>query len=155
MRWNYRDPLLVWLFVAAYAAHLLEEWFGGFPEWLALITGAPLPRDAFVVINAVALVAIVGATRLALRREALGWLAIAIAALLFLNGLLHLLGSIATGTYSPGLVTGVVLYLPLGQLALMRAWTQAPTGFFRRGVLIAIGVHALVSLLAFTLSRGL
>jgi uncharacterized protein with HXXEE motif len=153
MRWHYRDPLLVWLFVPAYAAHLIEEWFGGFPEWLALITGAPLPRDAFVAINAVAMVMIILATRAALRRDSLGWLAIAIAALLFANGLLHLLGSIMTGAYSPGVVTGVVLYVPLGLLALMRAWTQAPPGFLARGVLFGIGAHALVSLLVFAITR--
>jgi hypothetical protein len=154
MRWHYRDPLLVWLFVPAYAAHLLEEWFGGFPEWLSLVTGAPLPRDVFLIINAVAMIAIVWAIHAALRRESLGWLAIAIAAVLFVNGLVHLLGSILTGTYSPGLFTGVLLYVPLGQLALMRAWTQAPKGFFQRGVLTAIGAHASVSSLVFAISRA-
>jgi Protein of unknown function with HXXEE motif len=99
------------------------------------------------------MVTIILATRAALRRDSLGWLAIAIAALLFANGLLHLLGSIMTGTYSPGVVTGVVLYVPLGLLALMRAWTQAPPGFVARGVLSGIGAHVLVSLLAFVLSQ--
>jgi hypothetical protein len=152
MPWHYRDPALVWLLVAAYAAHIVEEWLGGFPEWLRLVGGAPLPRNAFIVINAIAMAAIIAATRAATRRDSLGWLAIAVAALLFVNGVLHILGSVATGAYSPGLVTGVIFYLPLGQLSLMRAWQQAPDGFFARGVLTGLGVHALVSLLAFTLS---
>jgi hypothetical protein len=153
MRWHYRDPPLAWLLVAAYAAHVVEEWVGGFPEWLALVAGAPLPRVAFVAINAAAMGAIISATRAAIRHDSLGWMAIAIAALLFANGVLHILGSIATGAYSPGLFTGVVLYLPLGQLTLMRAWQQAPPGVFARGVLSGLGVHAAVSLLAFTLAR--
>jgi hypothetical protein len=152
VRWSYRDPLLVWLFVPAYAAHVVEEWFGGFPQWLALITGAPLPGDAFIMINGIAMLAMLAAIRAALRRESLGWLAIAIAALLFTNALLHALGSIVTGTYSPGLVTGAILYIPLGQLALMRAWSQAPPGFFARGVCAGLGAHALVSVTAFALS---
>ncbi len=153
MRLDYPDPPLAWLLVAAYVAHVVEEWFGGFPEWLALLAGGPLPRGAFVVINAVVMAAMIAVTRAATRCESLGWMAIAIAALLFVNGLLHILGSIATGTYSPGLFTGVILYLPLGQLALMRAWRQAPDGFFGRGVLTGLALHALVSVLAFTLAR--
>lgn len=153
MRWHYRDPLLVWLLVAAYAAHVLEEWFGGFPEWLALVAGGPLPRDAFLAINGVALVAMIVVARAATRSDSRGWLAIAVAALLFVNGLLHILGSIATGVYSPGLITGAVLYLPLGQLALLRAWQQAPDGFFARGVLAGLAVHAFVAVLAFALTR--
>lgn len=153
MRWDYRDPSLAWLFVAAFAAHVLEEWVGGFPEWLAFVAGAPLPRGAFVVINGVALVAMAGGTLAATRRESLGWIAIAIATLLFANGVLHILGSIATGRYSPGLITGVILYVPLGQLALMRAWQQAPDAFFVRGVLAGLAVHALVSFVAFALAR--
>ena len=144
MRWQYRDPALVWLFLPAYVAHLAEEYFGGFPEWLALTIGRPVPRADFLAINAVALVVFIIAIRAATRRESLGWLAIAIATILLVNGIAHMLGSIVTGTYSPGLITGVVLYLPLSQLALIRAWDQAPPTFFRRGVLAGLAAHAVV-----------
>ena len=153
MRWQYNDPLLAWLLVAAYAAHIVEEWVGGFPEWLALVAGAPLPRGAFVVINAVALLLVIAGTRVATRDGSRGWIAIAIAAVLFGNGLLHMLGSIVTGVYSPGLFTSVVLYFPLGGLALLRAWDQAPDGWFGRGVVMAVAAHSLVSLLALLLAR--
>ena len=153
VRWHYRDPLLAWLFVPAYAAHILEEWFGGFPEWLALVAGQPLPRDAFVVINTAGLISVIALTRAATRRESRGWMAIGIASLLFANGLLHILGSMVTGTYSPGLFTSVIFYLPLGQLALLRAWYQTPHRLFARGVLAGLGAHALVSLLALALAR--
>lgn len=154
MRWQYRDPLLVWLFPAAYALHILEEWFGGFPEWLAVFGGAPMPRGVFVVINATAFSAMLLAARAAVRREAHGWMAVGIATIVLTNGLAHILSSLATGTYSPGLFTGVVLYLPLGQLALLRAWQQAGASF-SRGVAAGLAVHALVSAiaLAVTLAR--
>lgn len=153
-RWQYNDPLLAWLLVVAYAAHIVEEWVGGFPEWLAVVAGAPLPGDAFLVMNAVALLVVIAATRAATRNEARGWLAIAVAAVLFVNALLHVLGSAVTGTYSPGLVTGMILYVPLGGLSLLRAWGQAPHGWFWRGVLVGLAAHAAVSLLAFALVAG-
>jgi hypothetical protein len=148
MRWEYRDPALLWLFVPAYLAHLTEEYFGGFPEWFARIAGNPLPRADFLLINAVALAVITASVYVAARRESMGWLAIAIATVLLVNGIGHALGSIVTGTYSPGLITGVVLYLPLGQLALLRAWDQAPRGFVARGIAVGLVGHAVVTLIA-------
>ena len=154
MRWQYNDPLLCWLLVAAYAAHIVEEWVGGFPEWLAFVAGAPLPRGDFVAINAVALLVVIVGTHLGSRDGSRGWIAIAVAAVLFVNGLLHVLGTVVTGTYSPGLFTGVVLYFPLAGLALLRSWGQAPAGWFGRGVLIGLAAHALVSALALVVARG-
>ena len=148
MRWQYRDPMLAWLFPVAYLCHLLEEWFGGFPEWIAAIAGRPVPRPAFLVINAVALVIMLLATRAAIRKEQHGWMGIAIATVVLLNAVLHLLGSIVTGTYSPGLITGVILYMPLGQLTLLRAWHQAEGSAMSRGVSAALAIHGLVIAIA-------
>jgi hypothetical protein len=148
VRWHYRDPALVWLFVAAYVAHLLEEFFGGFPEWFGVVLGRPLPIPAFLLINGVALVAMILAVRAATRRESLGWLAIAVATVLLVNGVLHLLASLAWGQYSPGLITGVVVYVPLGLLALLRAWHQVPEPFFWRGVAAGLAAHAIVIVVA-------
>jgi hypothetical protein len=148
MRWQYRDPALAWLFVPAYLAHLAEEYFGGFPEWFGLIAGSPLPRATFLLINAVALMVLIAATRAATRIASRGWLIIAVAALALVNAGGHGLGSIATGAYSPGLITGVVLYLPLGQLTLIRAWHQAEPPFFWRGVIVGIAAQAMVALIA-------
>jgi hypothetical protein len=153
MRWHYRDPLLVWLLPLSYAFHILEEWFGGFPEWLAVVTGSALPRGAFIVINAVAFAAMLLATRAATRRESNGWMGIAIATILLVNGIAHILGSLVTGTYAPGLFTGVVLYLPLAQLVLLRAWSQADSAMFSRGVASGMILHALVFVTAYAASR--
>jgi hypothetical protein len=145
VRWHYRDPPLVWLFLATYAAHVVEEWFGGFPEWFAVVAGRPLSREAFLVINALAFAAMAAAIRAAIRREALGWLAIAIATVVLINGAAHLLASLVTRTYSPGLLTGVILYLPLAQLALLRAWHQVSPSLFWRGIAAGVAAHAVVT----------
>ena len=152
MRWHYRDPLLIWLLPAAYACHLLEEWIGGFPEWMARIIGSPLPRGSFLLINAVAFVLMVVAARAATRREANGWMGIAIATILLINGIAHLLGSVVTGVYSPGLLTGVILYLPLASLVLLRAWSQAERDIRIRGVVAGIALHVLVVVIAYALA---
>ena len=154
MRWQYRDPLLVWLLPLAYALHILEEWFGGFPEWMALVIGSPLPRGTFVVINSVALLLMILATCAATRRESNGWMVIAIATILLVNGVAHLFGSLATGSYSPGLFSGVILYLPLASLVLLRASGQAGRDLVATGVVVGIALHALVVMIAYAAARA-
>jgi Protein of unknown function with HXXEE motif len=92
------------------------------------------------------------AARAAIRREQLGWLAIGVAAILLVNGTAHLLASLVTGTYSPGLITGVVLYLPLAQLVLLRAWHQVPASLFWQGVGTGLIAHVVVTLTALVLT---
>ena len=155
MRWHYRDAALLWLIPPAYMAHLAEEWWGGpgFPAWVALVAGRPLPPGAFLGINAVALVFLLVGLRAASRRESAGWIAIAVATVLSLNAVLHLAGSVLTRTYSPGLITGIVLYLPLGQLLLIRALHQVEPARFIRGVAAGLAIHGVVIVSAATLTR--
>jgi hypothetical protein len=150
MRWHYRDPLLVWLLTLSYVLHILEEWYGGFPEWMAFVIGSPLPRTAFIVINAVALALMLAATHATTKREAHGWMGIAIATVLLVNGLAHLGGTLVTRAYSPGLITSVVLYLPIAQLVLFRAWSQAEGSAFGRGVAAGLAFHAVVVIVAYS-----
>jgi hypothetical protein len=153
VRWHYRDPALLWLLPAAFVLHILEEWFGGFPEWIGRIAGAPLPRAMFVVVNAIAMLAAVLAVRAAARREADGWVGIAVAAVFFVNAFAHVFGTVITRAYSPGLVTGLVLYLPIGGLVLLRAATQPPRGAIARGVATGVALNAAVFALAYALTR--
>src|SRR5262245_51705693 len=113
MRWHYRDPALLRLLPAGYAVHVLEEWIGGFAEWVARAAGAPMPRPTFIVINAIAMAIMIVALRAAAARESNGWLAIAVAALLFINALAHTTGTLVWRSYSPGLISGIVFYVPI------------------------------------------
>jgi hypothetical protein len=146
----------LWLFVPAYLAHVTEELLAGpgFPAWLARIVGQPLPVGAFVAINAVALTALLAAVYAAVRSERQGWAAVAIGTIALTNAVAHLSGSIVTRTYSPGLVTGFVLYVPLGSLVLFRAGYQAPGGTMPIGVVAGFVIHALVFAAAFVSARG-
>ncbi len=102
-------------FVGAAVIHVLEEYGypGGFTDWMKRFNPsfAPwiTPRFA-VVINGLFLVLCV-AGAIAGRQSLL--VGLSVASLLFFNGLIHLAGTIRGRHYAPGLVTGVLLYLPL------------------------------------------
>jgi hypothetical protein len=108
-----------WIFqacVVAAALHVFEEYFypGGFPDFMksSVAAFAPFITTNFaLLINGLFLVlcllgAIVGTDALVF--------SLSIAGLLIFNGLTHLLGSLRARRYAPGLVSGLLLYLPLG-----------------------------------------
>ena len=90
VRWHYRDGGLLWLFVPAYLIHLAEEWFAGFPAWVALVVERPVPETAFVAINGVALMLLIIGLRAATHAEAHGWIAVAVATIMLVNTFFHL-----------------------------------------------------------------
>jgi hypothetical protein len=109
--------LFLWFPTLAIAAHLFEEfvWPGGFARWYREYppgyTAIVSPRF-LVLINA----AFVG---LALLPPLLGATArglaywVVVAAIAGANALFHLMATVRTRRYSPGVVTGVALYVPL------------------------------------------
>lgn len=151
-RWSYRDAALLWLFVAAYAIHIAEEWFAGFPAWVARVVSQPMPPAAFLIINAVAMALLIAGVRAAVRSEASGWIAVTVATIALVNTLSHLGGAFLTRGYAPGVISAVVMYIPLGSLTMMRAMDQAPHHLVR-GVIAGLILHGAVFVLAFSATR--
>jgi hypothetical protein len=154
VRWHYRDGGLLWLFVPAFLIHVAEEWFADFPGWLQQIAGRPVPMPAFLLINGVAMLSLIVAIRAATRNEVFGWMAVAIATIVLVNTGSHAAGTAFTQSYSPGLISAVVLYVPLGSLTMIRALDQAPRAQLARGIQIGLVIHALVFMVAFASTRG-
>ena len=153
MRWQYRDAGLLWPFAPAYAIHVAEEWFAGFPGWAARIAGRPIPGTAFVAINAVAMLLLLAAVRAATRDERHGWMAVGIATIFLVNTAAHAAGAVLTQSYAPGLISAVVLYVPLGSLAMVRAFDQARREQLARGIIAGLLIHAIVVIAALASTR--
>jgi hypothetical protein len=149
-RWQYRDPALLWLLPATYVAHVAEEgWLaGGFVRWAAETMGGRLTDGMFLAGNALGIVLTIAAVRLAVRDARHGWLAVGLAATFALNAATHAGASLATRTFSPGLLTGVVFWIPLGLLILLRAWHQARVRTFWGGMAAGAVTQMVVMALA-------
>ena len=107
---------LMWAPLIAASIHITEEFFlpGGFEAWYRRYRPDPsrITRRFLVVVNAVLLVvclniAFLGRTQIGVAY----WLAIS--ALFFSNGIWHAWASYKSHTYSPGVVTGMGIYVPL------------------------------------------
>jgi Protein of unknown function with HXXEE motif len=107
---------LPWAPLAAVILHICEEFVypGGFAEWYRRYraNASRVTSRFLVIINAVLLLACVDIGILGRTTTGVGyWLTIM--ALLCSNGIWHLWASYKSHSYSPGVVTGVLIYVPL------------------------------------------
>jgi len=114
---------LAWLALAAYAAHILEEFSLDWRGWARAVIGLPVEWADFYVTNAVVVVLGIAQAELA-PTFALGPLTYA--ALMLINAtFFHVLPFVRTkGRYSPGLTTALVFFYPLGIAMFARAHSE-------------------------------
>ena len=112
--------ILAWLAVGAYALHILEEHILGWFAWARKTMNLTMEWNTYTTIEAVLL--ILGAVA-AMLASAMPVLALAFAALLVVNvTFFHLLPmAMSGGRFSPGAISGVLLFYPIGWLAFTGA----------------------------------
>ena len=139
--------LFLWLPLLAVAAHLIEEfiWPGGFPEWYRRYRperAASVTTRFLVIVNAVFVVLALFPALLGPTPQGLAWWLI-VAAIGAANAIFHLWATTSRREYSPGVVTGTLLYLPLAGLGIQRLvatrLVSVPTAI--EAAAIGIGYH--------------
>ncbi len=110
----------VWLGLACYAIHMLEEFILDWRDWARAVIGLPVEWADFYVTNGVVVVLGIAAANLA---DVAPTIALGFPALMLINAVVfHILPVIrGKGRYSPGVFTAVVLFLPVGYLTFRAA----------------------------------
>jgi hypothetical protein len=131
---------LPWAPLAAACCHIFEEfvWPGGFAEWYRQYrpNGSRITGRMLVIVNVALLAACLNYALAA--GTTLGVAALlGLSALLCSNGLWHAWASVKTHTVSPGVVTGVLLYVPL-MIVEFSAYLRAERVSIRLAVLAAV-----------------
>jgi len=141
------ESLLRWLPLAAVALHLIEEfaWPGGFGDWYRWYRperAASVTTGFLVRINVlfVAMAVAAGALGFSPYGVAL-WLVVA--SIAGFNGGFHLWATLNTRRYSPGLVTGCLIYIPLAAFGFWYFWRTRLAGpsVIAQAALIGPGYH--------------
>jgi hypothetical protein len=110
-------PNLIWWPLIAAILHIVEEFVfpGGFADWDRAYRPAyksSITPRLHIVMNGLLLFACVAAGSAGATPGGVsGWLTLA--ALLASNAVFHLVGAVRTRRYSPGMVTGLLLYIPM------------------------------------------
>jgi type IV secretory pathway TrbD component len=136
---------LAWLLPLTYLLHIAEEYWGGFPEWMSHM-GVPFTQRELLILNGIGLVAMIVAVSLPWR-----WVITTLAGIVFLNGMLHAAVSLVTRSYSPGLATGVLLWIPLGLYILIHELRNAPGRTFASGLIGIVVFHVIATLVVMEL----
>jgi hypothetical protein len=118
---------LMWLAVACYALHILEEYQLDWRDWARAVFKLPVEWSDFYVVNALVIVFGIVAANLAAH-----WplLALSFPALMLINAtFFHILPTLQThGRFSPGLFTAIVLFWPVGIACYWRAAADGMLG---------------------------
>jgi uncharacterized protein with HXXEE motif len=138
----------------AFLAHICEESLGGpgFPAWTQSTFGTGVSPARFVLLSGSGLLVMTAFTIAALRNRRVAWLAVTVATTITVNGLLHAIATVAYSTYSPGTVTGLFVFIPLGSLTLWSLFRRLPRHQFVLASLGGVAFHALVLVIAFGFS---
>ena len=135
----------IWLFPATMALHVVEEaWTGEtFPVWISRVAGVDLTLGEFLVLNALAFAVVVLATILA-RSQA--WAVAALGTAMATNVAFHIGGALLTGSWSPGLASATLLWIPLAAIALVHTARHARRRDLAIGLAVGFAAHGAVSL---------
>lgn len=138
-------------FPLSYALHVSEEAWGGdtFPVWASRLSGASFTHEEFIVLNSAAFAVMCVAVALASQwSQARRIVTPALGTIVAANGALHVVASLWSGTYSPGLLSGALLWLPLGAFTLRWAVRTLPRRQLLSGCALGVLAHAAVSAIA-------
>ena len=117
---KYRSAVL--LTPLAYSIHLMEEgprfivWAQRFPTWFS----PHITQAVFYTTNAVYMACLLVLVALCVRLDHVT-AGLTIIIFLLSNALFHIIFTVTTGIYSPGVITSLLIYLPLGCVALYSA----------------------------------
>lgn len=140
---------LIWLMPAAFAPHIVEEYASGFPDWVTHTLGGTMTGGAFLANNTLFMVILLSLTAWAAWRPSpvsafvlLSWAS----GNLFWNSIFHIATTALYARWSPGLITAILLYLPVSVLVARAALRERvlPVGAFAGAVCIGGALMLLV-----------
>jgi hypothetical protein len=131
----------IWLSVAAYGIHILEEYQLDWRNWARAVIKLPVEWPDFYVVNALVIVLGIVAAELAATQPVL---ALIFPAVMLINGtFFHILPFVTTGgRFSPGLVTAVLLFWPIGVASYAAAAGSGRVG--TTGVIASLVIGAIL-----------
>ena len=145
----------LWLFVITYVVHIAEEYWGGegYSAHLLRTNGGYLPPARFLIVQAIGFGLMIAGVLIAKRLRFPNALAIIYGATVLGNAVTHMVSSLRTFEYEPGLISSIVVWVPLGLFTII---------YFRHYVLntrrfwisIAIGLGINVAIAVITLRGG-
>jgi hypothetical protein len=144
--------LIYWLilFPLTYLLHIAEEYWGGggYSAYLMRSHFIELSPARFLVLQSLGMVLMLIGFLISIPlRFPLTMLTI-IATVILVNGVVHSARSFFEWNYTPGLVTAVLLWIPLGAISLMNTWGNMRSARFLSAVAVGCVISLLIEVIA-------
>jgi hypothetical protein len=146
--------LWAWLFPITYILHIAEEYFlgGGYSEYLYKLRGVHLSETRFLVSQAIGIILMAIGLVIARRLGFLRMMLVILGAVVLVNGITHTATSLTYSAYGPGLLTSLLIWLPLGVATLIRFHGLVKPKKYWIAVLIGIAINGVIAV--FTMKGG-
>ena len=142
-----------WFFPVTLPIHIAEEFWGGegFLSWNARATGAVFSVPKFFTLVSVGFILVLIGVLLARHYKKMRWIISTLATIFLINGFSHLIATLTQHRYSPGLISGLLLWIPFSIWILIAEHGVTTKRTFFGGVIAGAAIHAVVTLF----SRGI
>lgn len=143
----------VWFFPITLPIHIAEEFWGGegFLAWNERATGATLSVTKFFTLVMVGFILVLTGILLARTYKRMRWIISALATIFLINGFSHVIATLTQHQYSPGLISGMLLWIPFSIWILNSERGHASKRSFFGGMITGAVIHGVVTLF----SRGI
>ncbi|MCM3906313.1 MAG: HXXEE domain-containing protein [Pyrinomonadaceae bacterium] len=145
---NTRTAVWSWLFPITYLLHIAEEHCGGeaYSAYLLRLRGIQLSPARFLVAHAIGLALMIGGIILARRLQFPNLLSVILGSVVLVNGLTHTTLSLAYTEYVPGLITSILLWIPLGIATLAGYKRTMREARYWLGIAMGVAINGIIEL---------
>jgi hypothetical protein len=146
--------ILLWVFPLTYLIHIAEEYGGGegYPAYILRLRGVHLSTTRFLAAQSIGFILVTIGVLLARKLHFPQMMLIVMGTIVFVNGLTHTVTALTSLTYGPGLVSSIVIWMPLGLFILIRYWRAVSRKRYWLAIATGVGVNVIIGI--FTMRGG-
>jgi hypothetical protein len=133
----------LWLFPLAYFLHVIEE-----SRSVGPLHGINISLNLFLILSTVTWLLMICGIVLAQRLGFPHFMGVCLGTTVLLNGLTHIVNSLIYGRYDAGLVSGSVIFIPLGLATLISLRNSMRRQRYFVGVLLGMVIQAIALIIA-------
>lgn len=143
--------ILPWLFPPAYLLHATEEFLGGgalSAATSANLKGVNLNARQFLMINSIAFLILILAIVLPRLFKFPEWMLVCLGTIISINAISHTVSTVVMRAYNPGVITGLLIFMPLGAVTLLGLKARMSTRRYLTAMALGLVVHGIITFLA-------
>ena len=133
----------LWLFPLAYLLHIIEEGMSVGP-----LHGINVSLKVFLILSTASWLLMICGVVLAQRFGFPQFMGVCLGATFFFNGLTHIINSLVYSRYDAGVISGTVIFIPLGLATLISLRNSMRRQRYIVGVLIGMVIQAIAVVIA-------